>query len=83
MFLFAADGTLGDLLKRAGEVAGGGAVVGATVGLIVGSFSADLDRLRNPSASPEAGRKRIDRLIGKGGALGGLFGLSVLIMERL
>lgn len=85
MLILAVDTALGDLLTRAGEVAGGGTVVGATIGFIVGAVTVDLDRLRDPTADSEARRTHAYQLdlAGKGGALGGVFGICVFIFERL
>ena len=59
---------LGDVLAEAGAVVGGGAALGATLCFIAGSVVHDF----RPETDPETWARR-------GGLLGGVFGLVVLL----
>jgi hypothetical protein len=62
----------GEFLAQSGAVAGGGTAWGVGIGLVVGAFASDSGL-------------RVDRwrLASQGGALGALFGLSVVATELL
>jgi hypothetical protein len=63
-------GDLGDFLAGGGAIVGGGAALGATVFFIAGSIVHDL----RPDTDPDAWARR-------GALVGGVFGLTVLLIE--
>ena len=63
-------GDLGDFLAEGGAIVGGGAALGATLGFIAGSLVHDL----RPQTDPDYWTR-------KGGLLGGVAGLAVLVQR--
>jgi hypothetical protein len=63
---------LGEFLAEGGAIVGGGAALGATVGFIAGSVVHDF----RPQTDPDEWARRF-------AALGGTFGLVILILDAI